>query len=83
MHYHLHALAFLFENCCYFTETKHHSRYHSYEIASNLEGADKIYENTAINFQPLTSQARWKIATVEIIWEGLKEVKDLSYLVEN
>ena len=58
MHYHLHALAFLFENCCYFTETKHHSRYHSYEIVSNLEGADKIYENTAINFQPLTSQAR-------------------------
>ena len=58
MHYHLHALAVLFENCCYFTETKHHSRYHSYEIVSNLEGADKIYENTAINFQPLTSQAR-------------------------
>ena len=53
------------------------------EIVSNLEEADKIYENTAINFQPLPSQARWRTATVEIIRECFKEVKDLSYLVEN
>ena len=53
------------------------------EIVSNLEEADKIYENTAINFQPLPSQARWRTATVEIIRECFKEVKDLPYLVEN
>ena len=53
------------------------------EIVSNLEEADKIYEKTAINFQPLPFQARWRTATVEIIRECFKEVKDLSYLVEN
>ena len=53
------------------------------EIVSNLEEADKIYENTAINFQPLPSQARWRTATVGIIRECFKEFEDLSYLVEN
>ena len=53
------------------------------EILSNLEEADKIYAKTAINFQPLPSQARWRTATVEIIRECFKEVKDWSYLVEN
>ena len=53
------------------------------EIVSNLEEADKIYENTAINIQLLPSQARWKTATVEVIRECFKEVKDLPYLVEN
>ena len=48
-----------------------------------MEEADKLYENTAITFQPLSSQARWKKATVEIIRECFKKVKDLSYLVEN
>ena len=51
MHYHRHTLAVLFENFYYFTERKHPSRCHSYEIVSNLEEADKIYENTAINFK--------------------------------
>ena len=53
------------------------------EIVSNLEEADKIYEKTAINFEPVPSQARWRTATVEIIRECFKEVKDLSYLIEN
>ena len=65
MHYHHHSLTVLLENCYPFTKRKHPSRYHSYkkkqtkqkktEIVSNLEEADKIYENTAINFQPLPS----------------------------
>ena len=53
------------------------------EIVSNLEEADKIYEHTAINFQLLPPQARWRTATVKIIRECFKEIKDLSYLVEN
>ena len=48
------------------------------EIVRNLEEADKIYEKTAINFQSLPSQARWRTATVEIIRQCFKEVKDLS-----
>ena len=47
------------------------------ETVSNLEDANKINENTATNFQPLPSQAK------RIFRKYLKEIKDLSYLVEN
>ena len=47
------------------------------ETVSNLEDANKINENTATIFQPLPSQAK------RIFRNYLKEVKDLSYLVEN
>ena len=50
---------------------------------SNLEEPDEINENTAINVQPLPSQDRWEATTAAIFRKYLKEVKDLSYLVEN
>ena len=50
---------------------------------TNLEEPDEINENTAINVQPLPSQDRWKATTAAIFRKYLKEVKDLSYLVEN
>ena len=53
------------------------------KIVINLEEADEINENTAINVQPLPSQDRWKATTAAIFRKYLKEFKDLSYLVEN
>ena len=53
------------------------------KIVINLEEPDEIIENTAINVQPLPSQDRWKTTTAAIFGKYLKEVKDLSYLVEN
>ena len=53
------------------------------EIVSNLEGPNEINKSEAINLQSLPSQARRKTKTAAIFREYLKEVKDLSYLVEN
>ena len=53
------------------------------EIVSNLEGPNEINKSEAINLQSLPSQARRKTKTAAIFHEYLKEVKDLSYLVEN
>ena len=53
------------------------------KIVSNLEEPDEINENTEINVQPLPSQDRWKATTAAIFRKYLKEVRDLSYLVEN
>ena len=53
------------------------------QLVSSLEEPDEINENTSINVQPLPSQDRWKTITAEIFRKYLKEVKDLSYFVEN
>ena len=53
------------------------------ETVSNLEEPNEINESTSINLQPLPSQARRKTTTAAIFREYLKEVRDLSYLVEN
>ena len=53
------------------------------KIVINLEEPDEINENTAINVQHLPSQDRWKSTAAAIFHKYLKEVKDLSYLVEN
>ena len=53
------------------------------EIVSNLEGPNEINKSEAINLQSLPSQARRKTKTAAIFREYLKEVKDLSYLVES
>ena len=53
------------------------------EIFNNLEEPDEINESTAINLQPLPSQARRKTTTAAILCKCLKEVKDLSYSAEN
>ena len=53
------------------------------EIVSNLEEPDEIKESTAINLQPLPSQAMQKTKTTVIFHKYLKKVKYLSYLVEN
>ena len=53
------------------------------KIVCNLEEPDEINENTAINAKPVPSQDSWKATTAAIIRKYLKEVKDLSYLVEN
>ena len=56
------------------------SRCHSQTI---LEEPDEINESIAINLQSLPSWAWRKTATAEIFRKYLKEVKDLSFLVEN
>ena len=48
-----------------------------------MEEPDEINESIAINLQSLLSRARRTIITAEIFRKYLKEVKDLSYLVEN
>ena len=53
------------------------------DITYNLEEPDEINESIAINLQSLQSRARWKTTTAEIFRKYLKEVKNLSYLVEN
>ena len=53
------------------------------ETVSNLEEPNEINESTSINLQPLPSQARRKATAAAIFREYLKEVRDLSYLVEN
>ena len=53
------------------------------KIVSNLEEPNEMNESAAINLQSLPSQARRKTTTAAIFCEYLKEVKDLSYLVEN
>ena len=53
------------------------------DITCNLEEPDEINESIAINLQSLPSLARWKTTTAEIFGKYLKEVKNLSYLVEN
>ena len=53
------------------------------EIFSNLEEPNEMNKSAAINLQSLPSQARRKTTTAANFCEYLKEVKDLSYLVEN
>ena len=53
------------------------------DITHNLEEPDEIKESIAINLQSLPSRARWKTTTAWIFRKYLKEVKNLSYLVEN
>ena len=53
------------------------------EIVSNLEEPNEMNKSAAINLQSLPSQARWKTTSAAIFCEYLKEVKDLSYLVED
>ena len=53
------------------------------EIVSNLEEPNEMNKSAAINLQSLPSQARRKTTTAAIFREYLKEVKDLSYLVED
>ena len=53
------------------------------KIVSNLEEPNEMNEIAAINLQSLPSQARRKTTAAAIFCEYLKEVKDLSYLVEN
>ena len=48
-----------------------------------MEEPDEIKESTAINLQPLPSQAMQKTKTTVIFRKYLKKVKYLSYLVEN
>ena len=53
------------------------------EIVSNLEEPNEMNKSAAINLQSLPSQARQKTTSPTIFGEYLKEVKDLSYLVEH
>ena len=53
------------------------------EIFSNLEEPNEMNKSAAINLQSLPSQARQKTTLAAIFCEYLKEVKDLSYLVED
>ena len=53
------------------------------EIVSNLEEPNEMDKSAVINLQSLPSQARRKKTSAAIFREYLKEVKDLSYLVEN
>ena len=53
------------------------------EIFSNLEEPNEMNKSAAINLQSLPSQARRKTTTAANFCEYLKEVKDLSYFVEN
>ena len=53
------------------------------DITCNLEEPDEINESIAINLQSLPSWAWRKTTTAEIFCKYLKEVKDLSFLVEN
>ena len=48
-----------------------------------MEEPKEINKSEAINLQSLPSQARRKTTSATIFREYLKEVKDLSYLVEN
>ena len=54
-----------------------------HEIVSNLEEPNEMNKSAAINLQSLPFQPRRKTASAVIFRECLKEVKDLSYLVEN
>ena len=53
------------------------------DITCNLEELDEINESIGINLQSLPSRARRKTTTAATFRKYLKEVKDLSYLVEN
>ena len=53
------------------------------KIVSNLEEPNEMDKSAVINLQSLPSQARRKKTSAAIFREYLKEVKDLSYLVEN
>ena len=52
------------------------------EVVSNLEEPNELNKSAVINLQSLPSQARQKKTSAAIFREYLKEVKDLSYLVE-
>ena len=53
------------------------------EVVSNLEEPNELNKSAVINLQSLPSQARRKKTSAAIFREYLKEVKDLSYLVES
>ena len=53
------------------------------EIVSNLEEPNEMNKSAATNLQSLPSRARRTTTTAAIFREYFKEVKDLSYLVEN
>ena len=53
------------------------------EIVSNLKEPNEMNKSAANNLQSLPSRARRKTTSAAIFREYLKEVKDLSYLVED
>ena len=53
------------------------------EVVSNLKEPNEMNKSAANNLQSLPSRARRKTTSAAIFREYLKEVKDLSYLVED
>ena len=53
------------------------------EVVSNLEEPNEMNKSAVINLQSLPSQTRRKKTSAAIFRKYLKEVKDLSYLIEN
>ena len=60
-----------------------HAKKKQNEIVSNLEEPNEMNKSVAINLQSLPSQARQNTTSAAIFCEYLKEVKDLSYFVED